>query len=234
MIFPRLICLFPWLPFSHGFRYGYDGVSQHARQSQTRKLPQPWEEAIPWLFHDFLGNFHIPRLFHDFPWQQFFPGFSMTVGTLIHFKTTEYAEFIIMHVVRVWRKLDDHWPYLVNATRYDKTTRDPHLLNSDRRYAHAEEFTLVHNDGQDAVLKEPDTHTTCSGRDTGVTPKKVGGGIVETNSARYGLFQTREGPSKFFSEMRMKSWALSFLKGNWVNNTNILIVVCLGRGICGW
>ena len=34
-------------------------------------------------FHDFFGNFHIPRLFHDFPGQQFFPGFSMTVGTLI-------------------------------------------------------------------------------------------------------------------------------------------------------
>ena len=51
-------------------------------QSQTRKLPQPWEQAIPWLFHDFLGSFHIPRLFHDFPRQQFFPGFSMTMGTL--------------------------------------------------------------------------------------------------------------------------------------------------------
>ena len=69
MTFPWLICFFPWFPFSHGFRYGYDCVSQNARQSQTRKLPQPWEEAIP-------------RLFHDFPWQQFFPGFSMTVGTL--------------------------------------------------------------------------------------------------------------------------------------------------------
>ena len=34
-------------------------------------------------YDDFLGNFHIPRLFHDFPWQQFFPGFSMTVGTLM-------------------------------------------------------------------------------------------------------------------------------------------------------
>ena len=39
MTFPWLICFFPWLPFSHGFRYGYDCVSQHARQSQTRKLP---------------------------------------------------------------------------------------------------------------------------------------------------------------------------------------------------
>ena len=84
---PWLICFFPWLPFSHGFRYGYDCVSQHARQSQTGKLTQPWEQAIPWLFHDFLGNFHIPRLFHDFPWHQFFPGFSMTVGTLLHLGT---------------------------------------------------------------------------------------------------------------------------------------------------
>ena len=64
---------FPWLPFSHGFRYGYDCVSQHARQSQTRKLPQPREQAIPWLFHDFLGNFHIPRLFHDSNFFQDFP-----------------------------------------------------------------------------------------------------------------------------------------------------------------
>ena len=136
MTFPWLICFCPWLPFSHGFRYGYDCVSQHARQSQTRKLPQPWEEAmgfavrvrsagqkygptchqrdradvtefvtlvrlsslgqhfgvlalagykrrksaltagpVPWLFQDFLGNFHIPRLFHDFPWQLFFQDF---------------------------------------------------------------------------------------------------------------------------------------------------------------
>ena len=30
-------------------------------------------------FHDFLGNFHISK---TFPWQQYFPGFSMTVGTL--------------------------------------------------------------------------------------------------------------------------------------------------------
>ena len=33
----------------------------------------PW---YPATFQDFWGNFHIPRLFHDFPWQQFCPGFS--------------------------------------------------------------------------------------------------------------------------------------------------------------
>ena len=74
MTFPWLICFFPRLPFSHGFRYGYDCVSQHAQQSQTRKLPQP-SEAIPWLF----GKFSYSK---TFPWQQFFAGFFMTVGTL--------------------------------------------------------------------------------------------------------------------------------------------------------
>ena len=102
MTFPWLICFFPWLPFSHGFRYGYDCISQHARQSQTRKLPQPQEQAIPWLFHDILllsmtlGNFHIPRLFHDFPWQQFFPGFSMTVG-ILHITCISCTTAIVIH-----------------------------------------------------------------------------------------------------------------------------------------
>ena len=36
-------------------------------------------------FHDFFGKFHIPRLFYDFPWQ-LFPGFSMTVGTLLQLR----------------------------------------------------------------------------------------------------------------------------------------------------
>ena len=79
MTFPWLICFFPWLPFSHGFRYGYDCVSQHARQSQTRKLPQPWEEAIPWLSMTFWEIFSYSKAF---PWQQFFPGFSTTIGIL--------------------------------------------------------------------------------------------------------------------------------------------------------
>ena len=59
-------------------------VSQHARQSQTRKLPLPWEQAIPWLFHDirllsmafweilifqdFSRTFHDSNFFQDFPW----------------------------------------------------------------------------------------------------------------------------------------------------------------------
>ena len=64
MTFPRLTCLFPWLPFSHGFRYGYDCVLQHARQSHTRKLPLPWEEAIPWLF----GKFSYSKTF-PWPWE---------------------------------------------------------------------------------------------------------------------------------------------------------------------
>ena len=89
MTFPWLICFFPWLPFSHGFRCGYDCVSQHAQQSQTTKLPQPWEEAIPWLCHDFLGNFHIPwlsmtrifsRIFHD----RGNPEYGSHGGTLAH------------------------------------------------------------------------------------------------------------------------------------------------------
>ena len=72
MTFPWLICFFPWIPFSHDFRYGYMTVSQHARQSQTRKLPQPWEQAIPWLFHD------IQLLSMTF-WEIFiFQDFSMT------------------------------------------------------------------------------------------------------------------------------------------------------------
>ena len=77
MTFPWLICFFPWLPFSHGFRYGYDCVSQQAWQTQTRMLPQPWKEAIPWLFHDFWEififqdfsmTFHDNIFFQDFPW----------------------------------------------------------------------------------------------------------------------------------------------------------------------
>ena len=78
MTFPWLICFFPWLSFSHGFRYGYDCISQHARQSQTRKLPWPWEHAnsmtFPWLFGKFSYSKTFPwlsmtelfsRIFHD-------------------------------------------------------------------------------------------------------------------------------------------------------------------------
>ena len=85
------------------------GVSQHARQSQTRKLPhspQPWEEAIPWLFHDFLGNFHIPRLFHDFPWQKFFPGFSHDRGNPVKCFNTQNAKICTQKLVVTWKSLN--------------------------------------------------------------------------------------------------------------------------------
>ena len=77
MTFPWLICFFPWLPFSHGFRYGYDCISQHARQSQTRKLPWPWEQEFHdfsmtfweiFIFQDFSMTFHDSNFFQDFPW----------------------------------------------------------------------------------------------------------------------------------------------------------------------
>ena len=45
----------------------------------SNSMTFPWHPAT---FHDCLGNFHIPKLFHGFPRQPFFPGFSMTVGTL--------------------------------------------------------------------------------------------------------------------------------------------------------
>ena len=74
MTFPRLICFFPWLPFSHGFRYGYNclttcttvGKSKAAIAMRTsNSMTFPWHLAT---LHDFLRNFDIPRLFHDFPW----------------------------------------------------------------------------------------------------------------------------------------------------------------------
>ena len=90
MTFPWLICFFPWLAFSHGFRYGYDCVSQHARQSQTRKLPQPWEEAIPWLFRKFSYSKTFPwlsmttifsRIFHDRGNPAYSPACQFTRGS---------------------------------------------------------------------------------------------------------------------------------------------------------
>ena len=33
-------------------------------------------------FHDFISHHHYPWLFHDFPCQDVFPGFSVTLGTL--------------------------------------------------------------------------------------------------------------------------------------------------------
>ena len=97
MTFPWLICFFPWLPFSHGCRYGYDCVSQHARQLQTRKLPQPREEAIPWLFHDLWEIFifeDFSMTFHGNNFLQDFPGFSMTVGTLLVIKHYMLIPFV--------------------------------------------------------------------------------------------------------------------------------------------
>ena len=74
MTFPWLICFFPWLSlsFSHGFRYGYDSVSQHAPLSQLESCHSHENRAIPWLFHDIQLLFmtvweirKIWRLFHD-------------------------------------------------------------------------------------------------------------------------------------------------------------------------
>ena len=78
MTFPWLLCFFPWLPFSHAFRHGYDCVWQHAQQLQTRKLPYSHDNKqfhdfsmtssyFPWLF----GKFSYSKTFHDFPWQPF-------------------------------------------------------------------------------------------------------------------------------------------------------------------
>ena len=59
-----------WFAFFHdSHSHMVMTVSQPARQSQTRKLPQHENKQ----FHDFLGNFHIPRLFHDSNFFQDFP-----------------------------------------------------------------------------------------------------------------------------------------------------------------
>ena len=73
----------------------------------TNSRTFPWHPAT---FHDFWGNFHIPRLFHTFPWQQVFPGFSMTAGTLLRWPkwchTSSLAAFVYSEPVWAGRS---HW-----------------------------------------------------------------------------------------------------------------------------
>ena len=75
---PILIWFQIWLWLSHNLHDNHKLESCHSHENKQFH-GFLWHPATS---HDFLGNFHIPRLFHDFPWRPFFPGFSMTMGTL--------------------------------------------------------------------------------------------------------------------------------------------------------